>query len=379
MEKIPFNKPYVTGKETHYIYDAVYFGQVSGNGKYTQKCHSFFRERYGFHNCLLTTSCGSALHMAAILLDIRPGDEVIMPSYTFVSTANAFAMRGGRIRFADSRSDHPNMDENRIEELITEKTKAIVVVHYAGISCDMDTIMDIARKHKLYVIEDAAHAIESKYVNRNGTEKVPGSIGHLAAFSFHETKNIISGEGGLLVINDQAFAERARTLWDKGTNRAAFFKGDVDKYEWVDLGLTFAPSDITAAFLYAQLEEIESVQERRKRQWNFYSDHLRDWALKHGIQTPVIPGYAKGNYHLFYLVFNNQAERDRILQKLEKRGIHAVFHYQSLHRSKYYSPYHDGRELPNADRYSGCLLRLPLFFELKEKQLRYITETLTSV
>ena len=376
---IPFNKPHITGKETHYIYDAVYFGQVAANGKYTKKCHSFFRDRYGFEKCFLTTSCGSALHMAALLLDIQPGDEVIMPSYTFVSTANAFVLRGAKIRFADSRSDHPGLDEDCIEDLITDRTKAIVVVHYAGVACDMDKVMDIANKHNLYVIEDAAHAIESKYIGRNGSERVLGSIGHLATFSFHETKNIISGEGGLLVINDRSFAERAQILWDKGTNRAAFFQGDVDKYEWVDTGLTFAPSDITSAFLYAQLEEIDNVQEKRRRLWHCYMDHLRPWAKNNDIQIPFLPDYAIGNCHIFFLVLKSKSERDKIIQKLEEQDIYPVFHYQSLHKSKYYKTYHDGRDLPNSDRYSDCLLRLPLYHELSEEQIRHITGALTTI
>jgi len=266
---IPFNKPYLTGKEAHYLYHAVYSGKISGNGMFTQKCHNFFVQRYGFKKCLLTTSCTDALEMAAILIDIKQGDEVIMPSYTFVSTANAFVLRGATIVFADSGASNPNIDAEKLESLITPKTKAIVPVHYAGIACDMDKIMALAEKYNLFVIEDAAQAIDSYY---NG--RPLGSIGHLAAFSFHETKNIISGEGGMLVINDERFFRRAEIIWEKGTNRAEFFRGEVNKYGWVDIGSSFLPSEIIAAFLYAQLENLDDIQLKRKSIWNkYYSQH----------------------------------------------------------------------------------------------------------
>jgi dTDP-4-amino-4,6-dideoxygalactose transaminase len=261
--KTPFNKPYLTGKETQYIEQAVKSGKISGDGIFTQKCHSFFQERYGFNKCLLTTSCTDALEMAALLLNIQPGDEVIMPSYTFVSTANAFVLRGAKIVFVDSRNDHPGINEDKIEELVTPKTRVIVPVHYAGIACDMDKIMDIANRYNLFVVEDAAQAIDSFYIGNDGKKRALGSMGQLAAFSFHETKNIISGEGGMLVINDTQFEKRAEIIWEKGTNRTAFFRGEINKYGWVDIGSSFLPSDIMAAFLWAQIENLDEIQKRR--------------------------------------------------------------------------------------------------------------------
>ncbi len=361
---IPFNKPYLTGKETEYIHDAVTTGKISGNGKYTKQCQAFFEEKYGFGKCLLTTSCTDALEMAAILIDIKQGDEVIMPSYTFVSTANAFVLRGAKIVFADSCKENPNMDVNSIEALITPKTKAIVPVHYAGIACDMDAIMDIAERHNLYVIEDAAQAIDSFYTGKNGIKRALGSIGHMAAFSFHETKNIISGEGGMLAVNDPKFAERAEIIWEKGTNRSAFFRGEVDKYGWVDIGSSFLPSEIIAAFLWAQLENLENIQQQRKRHWDNYFDRLAVWAAKHNIQLPQIPRSATNNAHMFYIVCENLEQRAGIIEKLKAKDILSVFHYISLHESPYYRANHDGRELPNTAKFTDRLLRLPMYFEL---------------
>lgn len=364
---IPFNKPYLTGKETAYIEDAVKSGKISGNGKYTQKCQAFFEEQYGFKRSLLTTSCTDALEMAALLINIKEGDEVIMPSYTFVSTANAFVLRGAKIVFADSKPDHPNIDENKIEALITNKTKAIVPVHYAGVACNMDAIMDIAKKHDLYVIEDAAQAIDSYYTGKDGIKRALGSIGHLAAFSFHETKNIISGEGGMLAINDLQFADRAEILWEKGTNRSAFFRGEVNKYGWVDVGSSFLPSEIIAAFLWAQLENTESIQQKRKEHWESYYTGLKDWALQNNISLPSLPDYATNNAHMFYIVCNTLEQRTALIQKLKENNIQAVFHYISLHESPFYSDKHDGRALPETDRYTDVLLRLPMYFELDVK------------
>jgi dTDP-4-amino-4,6-dideoxygalactose transaminase len=361
---IPFNKPYLTGKETHYMYDAVQTGKISGNGKYTQLCQNFLKEKYGFGKCLLTTSCTDALEMAAILINIEPGDEVIMPSYTFVSTANAFILRGAKIIFADSRKDHPGIDEDSIEALISAKTKAIVPVHYAGVACNMDKIMDIAQRHNLFVIEDAAQAIDSFYTGKDGKKRALGSIGHLAAFSFHETKNIISGEGGMLAINDNQFIERAEIIWEKGTNRSSFFRGEVDKYGWVDMGSSFLPSEIIAAFLWAQLENLQMIQERRLRLWNTYLKELGDWANEHSVSLPVIPNFASNNAHMFYIVFKDLPSRDKIIAQLKSKSILSVFHYLSLHSSKFYANKHDGRNLPETDRYSECLLRLPMFYEL---------------
>ena len=361
---IPYNKPYLSGNETKYIEEAVKSGKISGNGVYTKKCQTFLEEKYGFKKCLLTTSCTDALEMAAILINIQPGDEVIMPSYTFVSTSNAFVLRGAKIVFADSRRDHPNIDEYLIEALVTSKTKAIVAVHYAGVACNMDVIMDIANRHNLFVVEDAAQAIDSFYTGKDGVKKALGSIGHLAAFSFHETKNIISGEGGMLAINDHQFSERAEIIWEKGTNRSALFRGDVDKYGWVDIGSSFLPSEIIAAFLWAQLENLDKIQNKRKEIWNNYNSKLQDWAISNNVKLPIVPDYATNNGHMFYLTCESIEQRTAIIQKLRDANILAVFHYLSLHSSPYYSDKHDDRELPETDKFSDCLLRLPLFFEL---------------
>jgi len=362
--KIPFNKPYLTGKELVYIENAVTKGKISGNGYYTNLCHRFFESKYGFQKCLLTTSCTDALEMAAILINIKEGDEVIMPSYTFVSTANAFVLRGAKIIFADSRKDHPGIDEEAIEALITPKTKAIVPVHYAGVACDMDKIMDLAKQYNLFVIEDAAQAIDSFYTGKDGVQRPLGSIGHLAAFSFHETKNIISGEGGMLVINDSQFTERAEIIWEKGTNRSAFFRGEIDKYGWVDIGSSFLPSDIIAAFLWAQLENLKDIQKVRISHWEHYNRELQRWAIENEIQLPTIPSYATNNGHMFYLVCKNTEQRTAIIEKLKSKGILSVFHYISLHSSLFYKDSYDGKPLTESDRYSDCVLRLPMFYEL---------------
>ncbi|PZX47651.1 dTDP-4-amino-4,6-dideoxygalactose transaminase [Algoriphagus chordae] len=383
--KIPFNKPYLSGKELRYIEEAVRLGKISGNGEFTQRCQSFFEKRYGFKKCLLTNSCTDALEMAALLCDIQAGDEVIMPSFTFVSTANAFVLRGAKIVFVDSRSDHPNMDESLIEELISPKTKAIIVVHYAGVACEMDKIMSIATKHKLWVIEDAAQGIESYY-----KEKALGSMGHLSCFSFHETKNIQSGEGGLLAINDPALIRRAEILWEKGTDRAAFFRGEVAKYGWVDIGSSFLPSELTAAFLWAQLEELESIQSRRMSTWEAYFQLFSEGStaneiLSSSYQKILIEASKnieftwqcrehKGNAHMFYLLFKQESDRTKFSGRMKSAGVLSVFHYQSLHKSDYAKkcfPNQYDRQLPNSDRYSDCLLRLPLFYELPEVSAEY--------
>ena len=325
--KIPFNKPFLTGKEAHYLYQAVYSGKISGNGIYTKKCQFFFEEKYNFNKALLTTSCTDALEMASILIEIKTGDEVIMPSYTFVSTANAFVLRGAKIIFADSNSLNPNIDADQIESLITEKTKAIVVVHYAGIACDMDRINEIANRNNLYVIEDAAQAIDSFYKG-----KPLGSLGDLSAFSFHETKNIIAGEGGLLSINSKQFMDRAEIIWEKGTNRSAFFRGEVNKYGWVDIGSSFLPSEIVAAFLFAQLENMELIQSKRKSIWNYYYSSLLYLEKKGLVTLPQIPSFATNNAHMFYLICNTEEDRTSLIKHLRKAGVHAVFHYLSLHK-----------------------------------------------
>jgi dTDP-4-amino-4,6-dideoxygalactose transaminase len=368
---IPFNKPYLSGRETDYIRHAVESGKISGDGMFTGKCHSFFEQRFGFQKCLLTTSCTDALEMAAILIDIKAGDEVIIPSYTFVSTVNAFVLRGATIVFADSLPNHPNLDVSTLEKLITPKTKAIVPVHYAGMACDMDAIMALASKHQLFVIEDAAQAIDSYY---NG--KPLGSFGHLSAFSFHETKNIISGEGGMLVINDPRFNTRAEIIREKGTNRSQFFRGEVDKYGWVDIGSSFLPSDIIAAFLYAQCECLDDIQQQRKALWQMYQDRLLPLADKGFFDLPSLPKGASNNAHMMYLKTATLEERSRLIDYLKQHGIYAVFHYLSLHKSPYYKDKHVGGELPNADMFTDCLVRLPLFYELTEIQVNYICDTI---
>ncbi|MEA9413106.1 dTDP-4-amino-4,6-dideoxygalactose transaminase [Flavobacterium sp. PL02] len=366
---INFNKPYLTGKETLYIIDAVASGKISGNGKYTQLCQKFFEQKYGFEKCLLTTSCTDALEMAAILIDIQPGDEVIIPSYTFVSTANAFVLRGAKIIFADSNSFNPNIDVTTLESLITSKTKAIVPVHYAGISCDMDVIMEIANRYNLFVIEDAAQAIDSFYIGKDGVKRALGSIGHLAAFSFHETKNIISGEGGMLAINDKQFANRAEIIWEKGTNRSAFFRGEVDKYGWVDIGSSFLPSEVIAAFLWAQIEHLDEIQKRRKQIWNQYYEGLKKNEKEGDFKLPQLPLYATNNAHMFYLIFESLEKRNECITRLKNKEIYAVFHYLSLHKSPFYSNQHSGGELIFSDLYSDRLLRLPFYYELSKEDI----------
>ncbi|MCO5254578.1 MAG: dTDP-4-amino-4,6-dideoxygalactose transaminase [Bacteroidetes bacterium] len=369
---IGFNKPYVTGKEYEYIADAVNSGKISGNGKYTQLCQKVFEQKYGFQKCLLTTSCTDALEMAAILLNIKEGDEVIIPSYTFVSTANAFVLRGARIVFADSMEQNPNVDAEQLEGLITPKTKAIVVVHYAGIACDMDRVMEIANKHNLFVVEDAAQAIDSFYTGKDGVKRPLGSIGHLAAFSFHETKNIISGEGGMLVVNDEQFVKRSEIIWEKGTNRSAFFRGEIDKYGWVDMGSSFLPSEIVAAFLWAQLENLDDIQQKRIALWEQYYKLLKPLQDKGILQLPIVPDYATNNAHMFYVICRNIEERTAIINQLRENEIHAVFHYLSLHKSPFYTDKHDGRVLPLTDSYAETLLRLPMYYELNEVDVERI-------
>ena len=356
---IPFNKPHLTGKEAHYMYQAVNNGKLSGNGEFTKRCQHFFEEKYGFKKCLLTTSCTDALEMAAILCDIQPGDEVIVPSYTFVSSALAFVRQGAKIVFADSMERNPNIDAEKIEALITPRTKVIVPVHYAGVACDMDRIMEIANKNNLLVVEDAAQAIDSYYKG-----KPLGTIGHLSAFSFHETKNIISGEGGMLGINDERFTRRAEIIWEKGTNRAEFFRGEVNKYGWCDIGSSFLPSEVIAAFLWAQLESLDDIQAKRKLLWEKYYELLKPLAEQGRFRLPDIPDYATNNAHMFYLVCNSLSERTALIKKLKENDVLAVFHYLSLHSSEYYKDRYDGRPLLECDRYADCLVRLPMYFDL---------------
>lgn len=364
---IPFNKPHLTGKETQYMIEAVETGKLSGNGEFTKRCQKFFEERYGFKKCLLTTSGTDALEMCAMLCDLKPGDEVIIPSYTFVSTALAFLREGAKVVFADSLKRNPNLDAETIESLITSRTKVIVPVHYAGVACDMDKIMEIANRHNLLVVEDAAQAIDSFYTSNIKHQTLPlGSIGHFAAFSFHETKNITAGgEGGLLVVNDERFIRRAEILWEKGTNRAEFFRGEVNKYGWVDMGSSFLPAEINAAFLLAQLENLDEIQNKRKLLWETYYKFLQPLSEKGFFSLPDIPDYASNNAHMFYLVCRTLEERTTLIQYLKEHEIWAVFHYLSLHSSAYYKDRHDGRELPECDRYADTLIRMPMFYELE--------------
>ena len=360
---IPFNKVHTTGKEIQYLSEAIANGKLSGNGPFTVLCQTFFEKKYRIKKALLTTSGTDALEMCVLLANIQTNDQVIMPSYTFVSTALPFLRQGAKVVFADSYSNNPNMDANAIEKLITPDTKAIVVVHYAGIACDMDSIMNLASRYNLLVIEDAAQAIDSYYTNNKGIKKALGSIGHLAAFSFHETKNIISGEGGLLAINDERFIKRSEIIWEKGTNRAEFFRGEVNKYGWVDIGSSFLPSELIAAFLWAQFESLDTIQEKRKLIWNTYNRIFLDKNLN-DIQLPVVPEYASHNAHAFFIVTKDLEHRNRLIFQLKNAGFTAVFHYLSLHASDYFKDKHDGRNLPNSDKFTNCLLRLPLFYDL---------------
>ena len=368
---IHFNRPHKTGKELDYINQAIANGKISGNGEFTVRCQKFFESRYGFRKCLLTTSCTDALEMAAILTGVGPGDEVIVPSYTFVSSALAFVRQGAKIVFADSRSDEPNLDAAKIESLITPRTKVIVPVHYAGVACDMDAIMDIARRHGLLVVEDAAQAVDSFYKDRP-----LGAIGHLATFSFHETKNIISGEGGMLVVNDDRFIRRAEIIWEKGTNRAEFYRGEVNKYGWVDTGSSFLPTEIVSAFLWAQLEHLDEIQTERKRIWERYHAAFQGVS---DVKVPFVPSYATNNAHMFYLLFPNLAKRTDFIARMRAEEILTVFHYLPLHSSAFYHEKHDGRELPNCDRYADTLVRLPLYYDLGADQDRVISTALKIV
>ncbi len=367
--RIPFNKPFLTGKEAHYMYQAVYTGKLSGNGVFTKKCQQFFEDKYKFKKAILTTSGTDALEMAAILCDVQPGDEVIVPSYTFVSSALAFVRQGAKIVFADSMEGNPNIDAEKLEALITDKTKVIVPVHYAGVACDMDKIMEIANKHDIFVVEDAAQAIDSYYKGRP-----LGGIGHFGCFSFHETKNVTAGgEGGLLAVNDERFIRRAEIIWEKGTNRAEFFRGMVNKYGWIDTGSSFLPSEINAAFLWAQLEHLDEIQRKRRKLWDQYLAGLQRLAVKGHFHLPQIPGYATNNAHMFYIVCRNLEERTKLIRYLKEHDVLAPFHYLSLHKSDYYVQHTDIiPELPICDMYTDCLVRMPMYYELDLEQVDYI-------
>lgn len=360
---IPFNNPYMTGKELWYISRAHTNGHLAGDGAFTKHCNTWLKSRIGCHTALLTHSCTAALEISAILAEIGPGDEVIMPSYTFVSTANAFVLRGATPVFVDIRPDTLNIDESKIEQAITEKTKAIVPVHYAGVGCEMDAIMDIAGRHDLLVIEDAAHGIFSRYKGRS-----LGSIGHLAALSFHETKNIISGEGGALLVNSPRFAERAERIREKGTNRKQFLRGEVDKYTWVDIGSSYLPSELVAAFLWAQMEEADSITQRRLGIWKIYNQWFAPLEREGKVRRPIIPSECSHNAHMYYLLLPDLEKRNAFIRYLKERGIGAVFHYVPLHDSPMGRRF--GRaegSLPNTRNLSERLVRLPLWLGLEER------------
>ena len=366
MMLIHFNRPPVTGNENKFITEALGNNKISGDGPFTKKCHQWFENNLLCKKALLTTSCTHALEMAALLLDIKDGDEVIMPSYTFVSTANAFALRGAKIVFVDIRPDTMNIDETKIEAAITNKTKAIVPVHYAGIACEMDTIMDIATRHNLFVVEDAAQAIMSSYKG-----KALGTIGHLGAYSFHETKNITSaGEGGLLIINDERFKDRAEIIREKGTNRSLFFRGLVDKYSWVDIGSSYLMNDISAAFLWGQLEKIEEIQENRLNSWNLYFKELENNEF---LQIPIIPENCTNNAHMFYIKVKDLEERQKLIHFLRENNVESVFHYVPLHSSiagKKFGYFHQKDEFTTKE--SEKIIRLPLYYGLTKNDIETI-------
>lgn len=370
--KIPFNKPCVTGKEVEYIQQVLNNNHISGNGEFTEKCHKFISAQIGSNRALLTHSCTAALEMAAMLADLKPGDEVIMPSYTFVSTANAFVLRGAIPVFVDIRPDTLNMDETKIEAAITPKTKAIVPVHYAGVGCEMDVILAIAGKYNLLVIEDAAQAFMSTYKG-----KALGGFGCLATVSFHETKNIISGEGGVLLINHDRFIERAEIIWEKGTNRSQFFRGQVDKYTWIDLGSSHLPSEIIAAFLFAQLEEAEFITKTRLRIWSYYHSALEDLEYAGIIRRPIIPEYCQHNAHMYYILLPDLKTRIELIKYLRELDILAVFHYIPLHSSPAGMKYGCSRdELIFTTNLSERILRLPLFLSISDSELQEVIDAI---
>ncbi len=364
-----FNIPFVSEKGLNYIDNAIH----SNTNAFSKKCQEFFKNKYNFKNTFLTSSCTDALEMAAVLIGIKQGDEVIIPSYTFVSSANPFIMRGANIVFSDSTHSSPNVDADKIESLITSKTKAIVVVHYGGNACEMDKIMDIATKYNIYVIEDAAHSIDAFYNN-----KPLGSFGHLSAFSFHNTKNITCGEGGMLVINDERLMYRAEIIFEKGTNRAAFKRGEVAKYEWMDIGSSYAMSEITAAYLFSQLEQIDEIQNKRKQLWDLYHRLLKPLQVAKHINLPAISEYSNHNAHLFYIVCNSLESRNSLMKYLLENNIQTAFHYSSLHSSAFYKTKYSGLSLENADKYSDCLLRLPLHYYLKDEEVGFIVDKINS-
>jgi dTDP-4-amino-4,6-dideoxygalactose transaminase len=367
--KIPFNKIFVTGKEIEYIQDAVKRNCIGGGSYYSGLCEALIKDRYSYNNCYTTSSCTDALEIISLLTELEEGDEVILPSYTFVSTANIIMLRKAVPVFADSHPDSPNIDPAQIEKLITKKTKAVIVVHYSGIACDMDRIKEITDRNNIFLIEDSAHSIDSYY------KGIPlGSIGDFSAFSFHETKNITAGEGGMLIVNDGEYADRAEILREKGTNRAKYLKGEVNKYEWVDVGSSYVSSELNMAFLFAQLENIEIIQQKRINAWNFYYNALKQLESINIIKLPYIPDYATNNAHIFYMICSSNKERNDLIKYLAENNISSAFHYLSLHKSPFYRDKYTGDELVNSDMYSERLVRLPLYTEIRNEELMFITE-----
>lgn len=370
---VPFNRPFFSGKEFEFIKEAIASWQLSGDGMFTRKCHALLEKELGIHKALLTTSCTHALEMAALLLEIKPGDEIIVPSFTFVSTVNAFVLRGARPVFIDIRPDTLNLDEAQLERLITPRTRAILVVHYAGVACEMDPILEISEKHHLAVIEDNAHGLFGKYKGR-----FLGTLGCLAAQSFHETKNLICGEGGALLINDPKYIERAEIIREKGTNRSRFFRGQVDKYTWVDVGSSYLPSDILAAFLYAQLEARDCIQAKRRRIWETYHEGLKRWAADFGVKVPSVPAHCEQPYHMYYLVMPSLEKRQALIGYLNDHKINSVFHYQPLHLSEMGKQFGGRRgDCQVTEGISDCLIRLPFFNDFTREQQSHVIDRVT--
>ena len=372
--RIPFNRPTFLGSETDYIADSLSTSHISGDGKYSRRCHEFLERSLGVERAFLTTSCTHALEMAALLLDIQPGDEVIVPSFTFVSSINAFALRGAKPVFADIRPDTLNLDERVLPRLITERTRAIVLVHYAGVACEMDAIMAIARQHGIAVVEDSAHALFSKYKGRHLS-----TFGALATLSFHETKNFTCGEGGALLINDEGLIERAEIIREKGTNRGRFFRGQVDKYTWVDLGSSYLPSDMLAAYLWAQLKRATEIQERRREIWEYYDERLAGWARTYDVQLPTVPDHCEQSYHMYYMVLPSFKARTKLIKHLKDRGILSVFHYLPLNLSDMGRRYggKDG-DCPVAETVADRLLRLPFYYALTPSELDEVVNAIVA-
>jgi len=373
VNHIPFNRPFIIGKELYYISQAVMSGKLAGDGNFTRRCQQWMEEQFDARRVFLTTSCTTALEMSAMLCDIKPGDEVILPSFTFVTTANAFVRQGARPAFVDIRPDTLNIDETRVEAAVTERTKAIIPVHYAGVGAEMDAILEIAAKYDIPVVEDAAQGVKAAYKG-----KYLGTLGQLGCYSFHETKNFISGEGSALVVNEEKYIERAEIIREKGTDRSKFFRGEVDKYTWIDVGSSFLPSELIAAFLFAQLEEAETIMEKRQSIFNYYAEKLRPLEKQGYLRLPVIPDHCSHNAHMFYILLQSEKSRNDLMKFLNENGINAVFHYLPLHASPMGRSFgYEEGDLPETENASRCLLRLPCYYELEKNQQDRVVELIT--